>query len=63
VLLRGHSFGIALPDTAKRFSPKEVIEAMVSIVPADTGLFRNVLPKAVKEFVKTDQKEAWENRI
>jgi NAD(P)-dependent dehydrogenase (short-subunit alcohol dehydrogenase family) len=40
--------------------PKEVIDAMVSIVPADAGLFRNVVPKAEEEFVKTNQKEAWE---
>jgi hypothetical protein len=40
-----------------------VIEAMVSIVPADTGLFRNVVPKAFEEFIQTNQKEAWENNI
>ena len=42
---------------------KEMIEAMVSIVPADTGLFRNVVPKAEEELIKADQKEAWENRL
>ena len=47
----------------QRHDPKEVIEAMVSIVPADTGLFRNVVPKAFEEFIKTNQKEAWENKI
>ena len=47
----------------ERHDPKEVIEAMVSIVPADTGFFRNVVPKAFEEFIKTDQKEAWENNI
>ena len=36
---------------------------MVSLVPAETGLFRNVVPKAVEEFVRTDQQEAWEKRI
>jgi hypothetical protein len=40
-----------------------MIDAMVSILPADVGLFRNVVPKAVEEFVKTDQKEAWEKRM
>ena len=50
-------------DEDSRRDPKEVIEAMVSIVPADTGLFRNVVPKALEEFVKTDQKEAWKNHI
>jgi hypothetical protein len=39
------------------------LNAMVSIVPADTGLFRNVVPKAFEEFIKTNQKEAWENNI
>ena len=43
--------------------PKEMIEAMVSIVPADTGLFRNIVPKAEEEIVKADQKEAWERRM
>ena len=43
--------------------PKEMIDAMVSIVPADAGLFRNVLPKADQEFVKTNQNEAWEKRM
>jgi hypothetical protein len=43
--------------------PKEMIEAMVSIVPADTGLFRNIVPKAEEEIVKADQKEAWETNI
>jgi hypothetical protein len=40
-----------------------MINAMVSIVPDDTGKFRNVVPKAAEEFLKTHQKEAWENRI
>jgi NAD(P)-dependent dehydrogenase (short-subunit alcohol dehydrogenase family) len=50
-------------DEDLRRDPKEVIEAMVSIVPADTGLFRNVVPKAEEEFVKENQKEAWESNI
>jgi hypothetical protein len=36
---------------------------MVSIVPADAGLFRNVVPKAEQEFVKTNQNEAWGKRM
>jgi NAD(P)-dependent dehydrogenase (short-subunit alcohol dehydrogenase family) len=40
--------------------PKEMIDAMVSIVPADAGLFRNMVPKAIQDFVKTNQNEAWE---
>jgi NAD(P)-dependent dehydrogenase (short-subunit alcohol dehydrogenase family) len=47
----------------ERRDPKEVIAAMVSIVPADTGLFRNVVPKEFEEFANANEKEAWENRI
>jgi len=43
--------------------PKEIVDAMVSIVPADAGLFRNVVPKAEEDFVKTNQREAWERRM
>jgi NAD(P)-dependent dehydrogenase (short-subunit alcohol dehydrogenase family) len=52
-----------LGDEAFQRDPKELIDAMLSIVPADTGLFRNVVPKADQEFVKTNQNEAWEKRI
>jgi hypothetical protein len=47
----------------ERRDPREVIAAMVSIIPADTGLFRNVVPKAFVEFAKANEKEAWENDI
>jgi NAD(P)-dependent dehydrogenase (short-subunit alcohol dehydrogenase family) len=47
----------------ERRDPKEVIEAMVSIVPADTGLFRKVVPKAFVEFARANEKEPWENHI
>ena len=52
-----------LGDEGFQRDPKEIIDAMVSIVPADAGLFRNVLPKADQEFVKTNQNEAWERRM
>ena len=50
---------------AKHFQrdPKEVVDAMVSIVPADVGLFRNVVSKADEDFAKTNQREAWEKRM
>ena len=50
---------------AKHFQrdPKEVVDAMVSIVPADAGLFRNVVSKPDEDFVKTNQREAWEKRM
>jgi NAD(P)-dependent dehydrogenase (short-subunit alcohol dehydrogenase family) len=46
-----------------RLDPPEMIEAMVRIVPADTGKFRNVVPQPVEEFLKEHQQKAWENRI
>jgi NAD(P)-dependent dehydrogenase (short-subunit alcohol dehydrogenase family) len=49
-----------LGDEAFQRNPNQVIDAMVSIVPAEAGLFRNVVPKADEEFVKTNQKEARE---
>jgi hypothetical protein len=36
---------------------------MIEVVPADTGKFRNVLPKAVEDMLKSHQLAAWENQI
>jgi hypothetical protein len=36
---------------------------MIEIVPADTGKFRNVVPKAIEDMLKVHQQHAWENRI
>jgi NAD(P)-dependent dehydrogenase (short-subunit alcohol dehydrogenase family) len=54
--------GVLALDSA-RLDPKEMIDAMVAIVPADTGKFRNVVPTAVEDFLKVHQQEAWENSI
>jgi len=43
--------------------PREMIDRMIEIVPADTGKFRNVVPKSVEDMLKRSQAEAWENRI
>ncbi len=50
-------------NDAGRLDPREMIEAMVRIVPEDTGKFRNVVPKVVEDFLKTHQTQAWENQI
>ena len=42
---------------------KEMIDRMIEIVPADTGKFRNVVPKAVEDMLKKHQLQAWENPI
>lgn len=46
-----------------RLDPKEMIDRMIEIVPADTGKFRNVVPKAVEDMLRAHQLQAWENRI
>jgi NAD(P)-dependent dehydrogenase (short-subunit alcohol dehydrogenase family) len=46
-----------------RLDPQEMIDAMVRIVPADTGKFRNVVPQPVEDFLKDHQQKAWDNRI
>lgn len=43
--------------------PKEMIDRMIEVVPADTGKFRNVLPKFVEDMLKESQTAAWENQI
>jgi hypothetical protein len=32
-------------------------------VPAETGKFRNVVPKAIEDMLKEHQRQAWEARI
>lgn len=46
-----------------QLDPKEMIEAMVAIIPSDSGKFRNVVPKAAEDFLKKSQADAWENKI
>jgi NAD(P)-dependent dehydrogenase (short-subunit alcohol dehydrogenase family) len=42
---------------------KEMIDRMIEIVPADTGKFRNVVPKATEDMLKAHQLAAWDNTI
>jgi len=42
---------------------QEMIDRMIEIVPADTGLFRNVVPKATEDKLKQHQAAAWSNSI
>jgi NAD(P)-dependent dehydrogenase (short-subunit alcohol dehydrogenase family) len=52
---------LAAPDG--HLDPKEMIDRMIEIVPADTGKFRNVVPKSVEDMLKRSQASAWENAI
>lgn len=46
-----------------KMDPKEMIDRMIEIVPADTGKFRNVVPKKIEDMLKEHQLQAWENQI
>jgi hypothetical protein len=40
-----------------------MIDAMVTLVPDDSGKFRNVVPKAIEDLLKSLQAEAWKREI
>ncbi|CAH1661065.1 Short-chain dehydrogenase [Hyphomicrobiales bacterium] len=46
-----------------KMDPKEMIDRMIEVVPADTGKFRNVVPKVIEDMLKQHQIAAWENQI
>lgn len=52
---------LASPDG--HLDAQEMIDRMIEIVPADTGRFRNVVPKATEDMLKRHQLAAWENPI
>lgn len=41
----------------------EMIDRIIDIVPADTGKFRNVVPKGIEDMLKQHQVKAWDNPI
>jgi hypothetical protein len=57
------TFDSLLGTPEGRLDPKEMIDAMIKIVPSDTGKFRNVVPKFVEDMLKEHQLKAWENTI
>lgn len=57
------TFDDLLASPQGHLDPTEMIDRMIEIVPADTGKFRNVVPKEVEEMLKRTQVEAWEARI
>lgn len=60
-LRKGFDDFFATPEG--RMDPKEMIERMIEIVPADMGKFRNVVPKVIEDMLKQHQIAAWENPI
>jgi NAD(P)-dependent dehydrogenase (short-subunit alcohol dehydrogenase family) len=57
------NFDSLLGTPEGRLDPKEMIDAIIQIVPSDTGKFRNVVPKFVEDMLKDHQVKAWENTI
>jgi hypothetical protein len=46
-----------------RLDPQLMADAMVSIIPGETGRFRNVVPKATEDLARNVQHELWDARI
>jgi hypothetical protein len=47
----------------KRLDPQLMADAMVQIIPKETGLFRNVVPQLAEDMVKAVQRDVWANKI
>lgn len=43
--------------------PQEAVEAMISIIPSESGMFRNCIPKSAEDWVKSAEAAAWERKI
>src|SRR5262245_25525381 len=56
-------FDRILGDEQNRMDPQLMADAMVQIIPAETGLFRNVVPQLAEDMVKVVQKDLWSKRI
>ena len=57
------TFDDLLATPEGHLDPTEMIDRMIEIVPADTGKFRNVVPKFVEDMLKKNQVDAWESQI
>jgi NAD(P)-dependent dehydrogenase (short-subunit alcohol dehydrogenase family) len=57
------TFDSLLGTPEGRLDPAEMIARMVEIVPADTGKFRNVVPRFVEDMLKQHQADAWNRQI
>lgn len=60
-LRKGFDDFFATPEG--KMDPREMIDRMIEIVPADSGKFRNVMPKVIEDMLKAHQTAAWDNTI
>ena len=56
-------FDRILGDEQNRMDPQLMADAMVEIIPKETGLFRNVVPQLAEDMVKSLQRDGWTNTI
>ena len=56
-------FARILGDEQNRMDPQLMADAMVQIIPKETGLFRNVVPQLAEDMVKAVQRDTWTNKI
>jgi len=54
---------LLIGNDSGRLDPQEMIDAMIEIVPAENGKYRNVVPKFIEDFLKGHQVKTWENMI
>jgi NAD(P)-dependent dehydrogenase (short-subunit alcohol dehydrogenase family) len=54
---------LLIGNDSGRLDPKEMIDAMIRIVPSDQGKYRNVVPKFIEDFLRDHQQKAWEQTI
>lgn len=57
------AFNAFLDAPEGHLDAQEMIDRMIEIVPADTGRFRNVVPKATEDMLKAHQLAAWDKQI
>jgi hypothetical protein len=52
-----------LINDSGRLDPKEMIDAMIKIVPSDQGKYRNVLPKFIEDLLRAHKLQTRERTI
>lgn len=57
------TFDTLLGTPQGRLDAKEMIDAMIKIVPSETGKFRNVVPQFIEDMLREHQLNAWEVTI
>lgn len=54
---------VLIGNDSGRLDPQEMIDAMIKIVPAETGKYRNVVPQFIEDFLRDHQQKMWQKTI